>query len=276
MKTKYFSFRLLWVVCALSLTAPTMALSKFDKNYNAVDIEIITDAGGSLPLYPVTNRYIKNEYRAYLEAINGSNYALRIRNHTNQRLGLVIAVDGRNIISGKKSDLKHHESMYILAPYQTQTYTGWRTSTRDIHRFYFTDSQDSYAYAFGDDSAMGVIAVAVFEENKPKLKIYQEEKSEKSKAPAGRTRSYEANDSIADADVAEREAGTGFGEHETSLAYRVHFNPKRTAKTKFFYKYEWRETLCQKRIIDCNYRKNRFWPYDDYEVGFAPYPLNNR
>ena len=61
MKAKYISLGLLWVVCALSLTAPSMALSKFDTNYNDVDIEIIIDDGESLPLYPVTNRYFKNE-----------------------------------------------------------------------------------------------------------------------------------------------------------------------------------------------------------------------
>jgi len=35
-----------------------------------------------------------------------------------------------------------------------------RSAQDKINRFYFTDVPDSYAAAFGDESAMGVIAVA--------------------------------------------------------------------------------------------------------------------
>ena len=101
MNTQSIKLGLFWITLAISLTAPSMALSKFDRNYQSVEIEIVTDNGESFSIYPVTQRFLKNEYRAYLEAVKGENYALRIRNHSNQRLGLVIAVDGRNIISGK-------------------------------------------------------------------------------------------------------------------------------------------------------------------------------
>ncbi len=272
MTTQFLKLGLLWVMLTTSLAAPSMALSKFAGNYQSVEIDVVKDNGESFAIYPITQRYLKNDYRAYLEAIKGENYALRIRNHSNQRLGLVIAVDGRNIISGKKSHLKHHENMYILDPYQTQTYSGWRTSSNAIHRFYFTDMDESYAHAFGDDTAMGVIAVAIFQENKPKLRVFKQKERANSRAPAASGRSFENDSSTAD--QAESEAGTGFGEHASSQAYRVHFNPQRIAQTKYFYKYEWREVLCQKHIIDCGLRKNRFWPHDDYELGFAPYPPN--
>lgn len=277
---QYFTkFGLLWMVLALSLTFPGLASSKFKQIYQPVEIEIIADNGNRFSIYPVTQRHLKNEYRAYVEALNGENYTLNIRNHSNQRLGLVIAVDGRNIISGKKSTLKHNENMYILGPYETQSYSGWRTSSKDIHRFYFTQAEDSYAHAFEDDSAMGVIAVAVYEEKKPFFT--RREKKEISK-PTSRApnRSYDSTaGESATMDKAETEAGTGFGEHQTSHVRHVQFNPKRVALTKNFYKYEWRETLCQKNIIDCGYHRhkknNRFWPTDDYEVGYAPHPPRN-
>ena len=258
---------LLWIILFTSLTAPSLALSKFDRKYQPVEIDVVTDQGEVFPYYPVKRHYWDNEFRAYLEAIKGKNYALRIRNNTNQRIGLVIAVDGRNIISGKKSHLKHKENMYILSPYETQTYAGWRTSSNDIHRFYFTNVEDSYAHAFDDDSAMGVIAIAIFEEHTPKLKLFKDKKSVHSNAPSA-SRSHESTA----ADKVEAEAGTGFGEHVTSHAYRVHFKAKRSASSKYFYKYEWRETLCAKQIIECGKPKNRFWPSDDYDVGFAPFP----
>ena len=254
-----------------------MASSKIEPHNSPVDIQIVADDGSHFHIYPVFQRYLKGETRAYLEAVNGENYSLQIRNRSNQRIGLVIAVDGRNIISGKKSNLKHSENMYILGPYETQMYSGWRTSSRDIHRFYFTDIEDSYAHAFDDDSAMGVIAVAVFEEKQP-LFTYLEKKQSPKPQTSSKNRSYDsatANESIT-SDQVEKEAGTGFGEHQTSHVRRVQFNAKRSAVVKNFFKYEWRETLCHKQIIDCGYRykerKNRFWPRDDYEVGFAPHP----
>lgn len=269
-------FGLLWMLFAFSLTFPCLASSKFDQIYQPVEIEIIADDGKRFSIYPVTQRHLKNEYRAYVEALNGENYSLNIRNHSNQRLGLVIAVDGRNIISGKKSKLKHNENMYILGPHETQSYSGWRTSSKDIHRFYFTESENSYAEAFDDDSAMGVIAVAVYEEKQP-LFTRRDKKSTAKPSVQAPNRSHDsAAGESATMDKAETEASTGFGKHETSHVRRVQFNAKRSSLAKNFYKYEWREALCQKRIIDCGYprheKKNRFWPKDDYEVGYAPHP----
>ena len=270
-------FILLWVFLLLSVAAPCLASSKYVSNEHPIEINIISDNGAIFTTYPVTQRYLKNEYRAYLEAIYGENYSLQIRNNTNQRLGLVIAVDGRNIISGKQSKLKYSENMYILGPFESQTYSGWRTSSRDIHRFYFTDIEDSYAHAFDDVSAMGVIAVAAFEEKRPFITQREKKQSIEPRAKApNHTYDSTAGES-ATMDRAESEAGTGFGDHETSYVRRVHFNAKRTALTKSFYKYEWQETLCQKGIIiDCGFRhkppKNRFWPHENYEIGFAPYP----
>ena len=189
-------------------------------------------------------------------------------------MGLVIAVDGRNIISGKKSKLKHNERMYIVGPYETQLHAGWRTSNKDIHRFYFTQAEDSYAEAFADDSAMGVIAVAVFEEKQALLTHRNTKEIAKPNAQSKSKRS-ESKSSVL-ADQAEQEAGTGFGEHQTSHVRIVTFNSKRHPMMKSFYKYEWRETLCHKNIISCEHihphKKNRFWPHEDYEVGYAPYP----
>jgi hypothetical protein len=37
-----------------------------------------------------------------------------------------------------------------------------------------------------------------------------------------------------------------------------------------FLKYEWRETLCRKRIVDCREPANRFWPDD--ALSFSPPP----
>lgn len=254
------------------LFLPSLVLSKYDSNQQLVEVDIVQDNGNILPVYPINSQYLKNEYRAYLQALKDENYSLRIQNHSNQRIGLVIAVDGRNIISGKKSHLKHKERMYILGPYETQSYSGWRTSSNDIHRFYFTNADTSYAQAFGDDSAMGVIAMAVFKENRPVHQEYKLNSSKKPSAEKNRSHSSHTPSQEAESD-AQGDAGTGFGAHQNSYARSVHFNPERSPEIKYFYKYEWKEVLCKKQIIECRQPNNRFWPKQRYELGFAPHPV---
>ena len=179
---------------------------------------------------------------------------------------MVIAVDGRNIISGRKSDLKRNEQMYIVGPYESNTFEGWRTGMDRTNRFYFTDASDSYAErVFADASAMGTIALAVFREKLPEKSLKMQE------APAGAAAPRASGESQS-ADRSERksseQAGTGFGETTYSPARRVHFEAEPIHAEKFVLKYEWRSELCRKGIIPCG-PKNRFWPD---EHGICPDP----
>ena len=136
-----------------------------------VSIEIVDANGQVFREFPVNAR--DGALRSYLQAEKGARYQVRVRNTTGERLGLVIAVDGRNIINGAKSELARSEPMYVLAPYGTQDYAGWRANLDAINEFYFTDWSDSYAEAFGDRSARGVIAVAVYGEVPPPRPVYR-------------------------------------------------------------------------------------------------------
>ena len=129
---------------------------------DAVEVRILNDDGRTLPTYPVKMR--RSLKKMYAEAVKGDNYRIEVRNKLNRRVGLVIAVDGRNIISGTRSWMRNSERMYILEPFEQGSFSGWRSSEDRINRFYFTDVPDSYAAAFGDESAMGVITVAAYPE----------------------------------------------------------------------------------------------------------------
>lgn len=233
---------------------------RYQQHQNPVSIEIIDDSGRSFNKHQQRNQY--RSHRAYLEAKKGKRYQLRVRNQTSKRIAVVIAVDGRNILSGKKSHLKNSEKMYVLGPYQTATYKGWRTSQNKINRFYFTSAGDSYSAAWGDYSAMGVIAAAVYEEKpvyRPPHTYYKRDRAAKMESSR-----------------AAKEAGTGFGREEHSASRQVSFRPKASVSAKYFYKYEWRESLCKRGVISCyqdDYRQpeNRFWPNGGHE-GYAPYP----
>jgi hypothetical protein len=127
-----------------------------------VEVALRYDNGSELPIYPAAAG--PSGTKVYAEAIKGDNYKIVLRNRLNRRVGVVVAVDGRNIISGEKSWLGRNERMYILEAHEEQEYSGWRTGDDRVNRFYFTTSADSYAGAFKDESAMGVIAVAVYQE----------------------------------------------------------------------------------------------------------------
>jgi hypothetical protein len=205
--------------------------------------------------------------KRYLEALKGENYGIVITNRTQERVGVVIAVDGRNIISGKRSDLRNNEAMYIVNPCETARYDGWRASNDQVHRFYFTDPADSYSVkTFADSSAMGVIAMAVYREKEQPRPLI-EEKREGAAAPAAP--SAGAASKSADRALAKESAGTGFGDARYSPVVTVQFEPERNPFQKTLVKYEWREVLCRKGILSCNREVgNRLWDDD----GYAPYP----
>lgn len=273
-------------------------------NRSVVDIDIVDDYGRRFKEYPTQSQSYDIK-RAYLEAKDGKSYGIKVRNNSNDRIGVVIAVDGRNIISGKKSHLKSNERMYILNPYQRSTYKGWRSGKNRVNEFYFTDVPDSYAdRTFGDISAMGVIAVAVFKEKnghwyrehrdyrnerdhddryddydrdysyKGEKRSENQSKQGTNKESLGKSTPQSKNhrsDSYSD------EAGTGYGNDRYSPTRRVRFKAKRHASEKHFLKYEWKQTLCEMGVKQCSRRdRNRFWSRHDRYDNYAPPPPSRR
>jgi len=264
----YRSFYLL----SLSLLLPLCSSATILERQTALKIDVVAEDGRIYPVYDVDTRGKHRTHRAWLEAVNGHHYAVRIQNRSDKRIGLVIAIDGRNIISGQKSNLAANERMYILNPWQTASYDGWRTSNHKVNQFFFTEAENSYASAWQDHSAMGVIAVAAFEEHrqyrsrKKKSAPYANERSDAPASVVGKA------ESSSDMKEQEEQVGTGFGQEKYSYVKVVSFKPMRIASEKHFYKYEWRETLCKQGIVDCRPGgRNRFWLEQDY-FGYAPYP----
>jgi hypothetical protein len=238
------------ILFILLLSSPASA--RRHNSYSDVNMEIISDQRGGLRNYRVHSSRGDVE-KSYVIAKNDERYRIRVSNRGNRRVGIVIAVDGRNIISGKKSHLKFSERMYILGPHQTQEFEGWRTGRNRTNRFYFTHMENSYAADWGDYSAMGVVALSVFQEREQQVN-----RPGKSKGM-------------------HRAPGTGFGEQSWSPSREVHFMAENRATSKKFIKYEYRSTLCKKGIIQCRpkHRQNRFWSDNDRNGGYAPFPSWN-
>lgn len=257
------------------LSSTVVWAQRFDSR--DVEVEVVNDRGRPFPEYPLRRGGGAKVYKAHLEAVRGSNYSIRIRNRSDQRIGVVIAVDGRNIISGDRSNLRSNERMYVLEPGQRETYEGWRANRNRVNRFYFTDAGDSYAGAWGDYSAMGVIAVAAFREAvsypAPRPQPWSDGREGDRRSDKGRMQS--APPAAADAPRRQQSApGTGYGESEWSPSRRVEFAPEQRPFARFFLKYAWRDMLCRERIVDCgrdqSRRHNRLW--DENDDDYTPPP----
>lgn len=249
----------------------------------SVVVEIQADDGRVLPLYPTAGRGI--DTRVYAEALRGQRYRIVVHNRQDRRIGLVIAVDGRNVISGQKSWLRGSERMYVLGPYESQSYEGWRTAADRVNRFYFTESGDSYAAAFGDESAMGLISVAAYAEVRrtppPRRMSFgfgagapgaEPPAAEPSRSATGKAGAVPAPaPSLNDvrSDRVERSAGTGYGPEAYSPSYTVTFEPEASPLERTFIKYEWRESLVRMGVLKETPvpPPNRLW-----DQGYAPPP----
>ncbi|MDH7499697.1 MAG: hypothetical protein QHH30_04855, partial [candidate division NC10 bacterium] len=164
------------------------------------------------------------------------------------------------------SNLGNREAMYLVGGYEHARYDGWRTDRNTVHRFYFTDVSDSYAMrTFGDSSAMGVIAVAIYREKERPRPSY--ERKDQQCVPAEPSAENSARGKAGA--LKEEAAGTGFGDAQYSPVIKVAFEPERVPIQKTLLRYEWREVLCRKGILDCRADpENRLWDEGD----FAPYP----
>jgi hypothetical protein len=233
-----------------------------------VNIRIVSDSGDKFLTIPFKDNWEGTTHviKKYLEAIKEENYRIVVKNNTGDRIGVVIAVDGRNIINGEKSFLRSSERMYIIKPYSTTELDGWRTDLDSVHRFYFTDKDDSYsARTFGDSSAMGVIAVAVYREKRRQKIFHDHQKREEEASRAPSAPSAEAKLKSYGSD----RAGTGFGKEKYSPVMSVQFESEDVPSKKLLVKYEWHEVLCTTGVLKCQEEeRNRLW---DEDV-FAPYP----
>jgi hypothetical protein len=256
------------VLVVMMAAVPALSMGR-QPSQEAVSIEVVSDSGGVFQTIPHEDFWkgSTHVFKKYLEAKNGERYGIIVRNRTSERVGVVIAVDGRNIISGKQSDLGKNEMMYIVNAGETARLDGWRTGQDQVHRFYFTDASDSYTIkTFGDSSALSVIAAAVYRE-KPQPQLKQKREVPAAGAPR------EKESKSADRALAGENAGTGFGEAQYSPVITVQFEPERTPVQKILVKYEWHDVLCRKGILQCGHKLgNRLWdenPYAPYPPGFS-------
>jgi len=159
----------------------------------------------------------------WIAGVPGHRYAVRLTNTGNERVLVVLSVDGVNAVTGQTA----HPSQagYVLAPWQSTEITGWRKSHHDVAQFVFTSLPDSYAARTGRPDNVGTIGIAAFRErggwtspSLPSPPIARDAAPAKSRSSAPVA---EASDALS---PAPQRIGTGHGEREWSPAGQASFH----------------------------------------------------
>ena len=127
------------------------------KPYSGFEIDVIVNGR------PLTEYFARG--RSYVEAIQGAEYELRLRNSSPDRVAVALSVDGLNTIDAKHTSA-WNASKWVIEPYQTITIGGWQMSTERARRFYFTNERDSYGAKLGQTANLGVISAVFFRERR--------------------------------------------------------------------------------------------------------------
>jgi hypothetical protein len=104
--------------------------------------------------------------RVYVEALQGAEYELRVRNPLPYRVAVALSVDGLNTIDARRTSA-WNASKWVIEPHGTIHVSGWQMSSQRARHFYFTSEQDSYGAKLGQTGNLGVISAVFFRERRP-------------------------------------------------------------------------------------------------------------
>jgi hypothetical protein len=129
-----------------------------DRIYNNFEVQVLVN-GRPLEEYVARGR-------SYVEAIEGAEYEVRIRNPLPVRIAVALSVDGLNTINARHTTA-WQASKWVIGPYQTIHITGWQVSSERARHFYFTTESDSYGAKLGQTANLGLISAVFFREQRP-------------------------------------------------------------------------------------------------------------
>lgn len=203
--------------------------------------------------------------RRYVEALEGSEYELRIRNPLGVRVAVALSVDGLNTIDARRTSAAN-ASKWIIQPYGSITIRGWQMSSERARRFYFTTERESYGAKLGQTANLGVISAAFFRERQPlviapppregrPVPLGRDERSESKQAPrtsrdsagsagaasSNRAESYPAPD--------DEHAATGIGRNVHNDVRWVNMDLQPRPVAEVMIRYEYRAALVRLGIL---------------------------
>jgi hypothetical protein len=217
--------------------------------------------------------------RWYVEARKGREYAIRLHNPYDVRVGVALSVDGLNTVDARETTARDARK-WVIDPHQTIVISGWQTSRHDARRFEFTTEAGSYGQALGRTANLGIISAAFFRERVPPPSIYSHPSASDSKRQAPAAPGPAAERQEAEASKAERHdrdeyAATGMGRRTDHAVTQVWLDLEDSPAHTMDVRYEFRPQLVRLGIlpagpaVDPLQRRERA---RGFEPGFAPDP----
>lgn len=139
------------VLVMLTLSIPSLGRAADSR----LRLEILVD-GHSLP-------QLEARGAAYVQALRGREFSVRIENLDSRRVGVALSVDGRNTIDATHASARDARK-WILDVGESIVLDGWQVSGSQARHFFFTTEDRSYAAWLGDASNAGVIEAVAFRE----------------------------------------------------------------------------------------------------------------
>jgi hypothetical protein len=230
---------------------------------------------------PLTEYYARG--RTYVEALQGAEYELRLRNHSPDRVAVALAVDGLNTIDARHTSA-WNASKWVIEPYQTITISGWQMSSERARHFYFTNERDSYGAKLGQTANLGVISAVFFRERgrispvTPPKPIYRDKDSDRSsmqsqEAPSAKSTGEASRDNRGIMPTPDDEyAATGIGRSVRHDVRWVDMDLDSRPASEVTVRYEYYSALLRLGVIPRPSRE----PYPLYRRedsrGFSPEP----
>ena len=121
-----------------------------------VDVQLLCDGASCQEVRHHGARYVVGE--------QGQRYEISLTNRSDRWVEAVVTVDGRNIVDGDRASSRSRG--YLIAPYDSVSIEGWRTSAAEVAAFRFTSVGDSYAGRVGDARLAGTVRVEVYPERR--------------------------------------------------------------------------------------------------------------
>lgn len=110
---------------------------------------------------PITE--FAHQGQSFIEGRPGSDFEIKVTNHSAQRTMAVVSVDGLSIMDGKAAS--EDSPGYLVHPYASVTIPGWMIDQSKVAKFTFGSRKESYAQTGkGNATNCGVIGVMMFAE----------------------------------------------------------------------------------------------------------------
>jgi hypothetical protein len=224
------------------------------------DVEILV-GGAPQPRYPHGGRF-------YVEAIQGREYAVRLRNPYPVRVAVALSVDGLNTIDARQTTASAAQK-WVLDPYEVVTISGWQTSRTEARRFVFTTESNSYGQRLGLTANLGVIS-AVFFKERAAAKTFLEDgtgkRDQNERQPA-------APEAAAGSRAKDEYAATGMGRTTDHAVTRVYLDLESAPAQTVNIRYEFRPQLVRLGILPAVQTDNTLERRErarGFDPGFCP------